>query len=160
MTHPLERTPRRGARGFSLLEVMVAVSILGLALTVILSAQGGLAASNKMAANMGLSTGLARCKMTELEEKLLKLGYPEIDQIDMQVPCCEGTETPNFICDTRVEKVMLPNPPDNSLGDGGFMASPSGSALGGLAGLGLLSLSRPRCAGPRGARARGRTLRA
>ena len=34
-------------RGFSLLEVMVAVAILGLTLTVILSAQGGLAASNK-----------------------------------------------------------------------------------------------------------------
>ncbi len=128
---------RQLARGFSLLEVMVAVSILGLALTVILSAQGGLAASNKMAANMGMSTTLARCKMTELEEKMVKFGYPEIDQIDAQMPCCEGTETPNFTCDTRVEKVMLPNPPDNSLGDGGFMASPSGSggSLAALAGL-------------------------
>ena len=36
---------RSGA--FSLLEVMVAIAILGLALTVILSAQGGLAASNR-----------------------------------------------------------------------------------------------------------------
>jgi general secretion pathway protein I len=116
---------------------MVAVSILGLALTVILSAQGGLAASNKMAANMGMATSLARCKMTEIEEKLLKLGYPEVDQIDPQVPCCEGTETPNFTCDTRVEKVLLPNPPDNSLGDGGFMASSlaSGSPSGGIPGV-------------------------
>ncbi len=127
--------PSARARGFSLLEVMVAVSILGLALTVILSAQGGLAASNKMAANMGMSTTLARCKMTELEEKLVKFGYQEIDQIDAQVQCCEGVETPSFTCDTRVEKVMLPNPPDNSLGDGGFMASPAGSGLAGLAGL-------------------------
>ena len=130
------RRPRtRAARGFSLLEVMVAVSILGLALTVILSAQGGLAASNKMAANMGVSTTLARCKMTELEEKLVKFGYPEIDQIDVQMTCCEGVESPGFTCDTRVEKVQLPNPPENSLGDGGFMASPAGSNLAGLAGL-------------------------
>ncbi len=126
---------RPSSRAFSLLEVMVAVSILGLALTVILSAQGGLAASNKMAANMGLATSLARCKMTELEERLMKLGYPELDQIDAQMQCCEGVETPNFTCDTRVEKVMLPNPPDNTLGDGGFMASPSGSGPGGIAGL-------------------------
>ena len=34
-------------RGFSLLEVMVAIAILGLVLTVILSAQGGLASSNR-----------------------------------------------------------------------------------------------------------------
>jgi len=141
VARPISRPdPRQaGVRGFSLLEVMVAVSILGLALTVILSAQGGLAASNKMAANMGMSTTLARCKMTEMEEKLVKFGYPEIDQIDMAMICCEGVEAPNFTCDTRVEKVLLPNPPDNSLGDGGFMASPSGSgpagALAGLAGL-------------------------
>ena len=44
-TEPRSQT----ARAFSLLEVMVAVAILGLTLTVILSAQGGLAASNKVA---------------------------------------------------------------------------------------------------------------
>ena len=138
---PKRAEPRRGRRGaaFSLLEVMVAVSILGLALTVILSAQGGLAASNKSAGNMGQATSLGRCKMTEMEEKLLKLGYPELDQLDSAVSCCEGTEGNGFLCDIRVEKVVLPNPPDNSLGDGGFLASPSpsGSSAGiapGLAG--------------------------
>jgi general secretion pathway protein I len=101
---------------------MVAVSILGLALTVILSAQGGLAASNKSAANVGLATSLARCKMTELEEKMLKFGYPELDQVDTEASCCLESDVPGFLCDTRVEKVVLPNPPQNSLGDGGFMA--------------------------------------
>ena len=57
--------------GFSLLEVMVAIGILGLTLSVILSAQGGIAASNKVAANMGVATTLARCKMTESEETLV-----------------------------------------------------------------------------------------
>ena len=61
---------------------MVAVAILGLLLSVILSAQGGLAASNRSAANMGMAADLGRCKMTEIEEKLLRDGYPEIDAID------------------------------------------------------------------------------
>src|ERR1043165_1017729 len=60
--------PLNQTRGFSLLEVMVAIAILGMSLTVILSAQGGLSASNRSAANMGTATELGRCKMTEIEE--------------------------------------------------------------------------------------------
>jgi general secretion pathway protein I len=137
----------RPERAFSLLEVMVAVAILGLTLTVIISAQGGLAASNKQAANMGLAATLGRCKMTEMEEKLLKLGYPAIEDIQGDVSCCNDRDQPPFTCDTRVEKVTLPNPPDNSLGDGGASlalsslasaAAPgaSGAPGGGLGGLG------------------------
>ncbi len=111
-----------GREAFSLLEVMVAVAILGLTLTVILSAQGGLAASNKMAANMGLATTVARCKMTEMEEKILKLGYPAIEDINLDVMCCNDTDDGVFRCDSRVEKVTLPNPPDNSLDGGSSMA--------------------------------------
>ncbi len=119
-----------GRRGFSLLEVMVAIAILALSLTVILSAQGGLAASNRSAANLGVATNLARCKMTELEEKLLKNGYPEIDQIDTEVSCCDDADRDGFKCDTKVEKVELPNPPQNSLGDGGALLGAAGAASG------------------------------
>jgi general secretion pathway protein I len=119
-------------RGFSLLEVMVAIAILGLTLTVILSAQGGLAASNRSAANMGQAVALARCKMTELEENLLKLGYPEIDQVETAVPCCEDEKTEVFACETKVEKIELPNlSGGNSLGDGGALIG-ANSALSGL----------------------------
>ncbi len=110
---------RRSLRGFSLLEIMVAMAILGLALTVILSAQGGLAASNRSAANLGTAGTLARCKMTEIEERTTKLGYPELDQIDEEISCCEDADQDGFRCTTRVEKVVLPDPPQNSLGDGG-----------------------------------------
>jgi general secretion pathway protein I len=140
---------------------MVAVAILGLTLTVIISAQGGLAASNKMAANMGLATTLGRCKMTEMEEKLLKLGYPLIEDLQSGIACCNDRDEGVFTCDTRVEKVTLPNPPDNSLGDGGSSlalsslasatASPAGSggpggalaALGSMPGLGGNALGGP-----------------
>ena len=45
-------SPARGARAFTLLEVMVAVAILGLGLTVILTAQTGLFSSSKRAAQL------------------------------------------------------------------------------------------------------------
>jgi general secretion pathway protein I len=129
------------SRAFSLLEVMVAVGILGLTLTVILSAQGGLAASNKMAANMGIASTIARCKMTEMEEKLTKLGYPAVEDIQSDVACCNDNSDNGFLCDTKVEKVILPNPPTNSMDAGGGLSlsslssaasSPSG-ALGAIA---------------------------
>ncbi|HSO31573.1 MAG TPA: type II secretion system protein [Labilithrix sp.] len=125
----------RAARGFSLLEVMVAIAILGLVLTVILSAQGGLAASNRSSANMGQAVSLGRCKMSEIEEKMLKLGYPELDAIDPGVSCCEEEKNDVFTCDTRIEKVEMPNfNSGNSLGDGGALIGP-GSDPAGTAGL-------------------------
>ncbi|CAN5915487.1 hypothetical protein BH11MYX4_BH11MYX4_20960 [soil metagenome] len=114
---------------------MVAIAILGLVLTVILSAQGGLAASNRSSANMGQAVSLGRCKMSEIEEKMLKLGYPELDAIDPGVPCCEEEKNDVFTCDTRIEKVEMPNfNSGNSLGDGGALIGP-GSDPAGTAGL-------------------------
>jgi general secretion pathway protein I len=116
---------------------MVAIGILGLAVTLILSAQGGLASTNKSAANMGVAIELGRCRMTELEEKLLKLGYSEVDEIDSSTACCDDKETPGFSCDWRVEKVVLPDPPNTGAGDGGlnFGAMMEGG-IPGLAGAG------------------------
>jgi general secretion pathway protein I len=159
-------------RGFSLLEVMVAVAILGLTLTVILSAQGGLAASNRSAANMGQAVNLGRCKMTELEELLLKNGYPEMDQIEDGVPCCLDATPEGFTCSTRVEKIELPNAtPGSASADGGIVAGPQamlqqnvgggpGLDLGIDAGLGLQGLGsalggQMPGAGPGGAGAEG-----
>ncbi|NOU28243.1 MAG: prepilin-type N-terminal cleavage/methylation domain-containing protein [Polyangiaceae bacterium] len=110
---------RAPSQAFTLLEVMVAVAILGLALTVILSAQGGLAASNKSAQNMGLASNYGRCKMSEVEEKLLRNGYPDIDQNDTDTPCCDDSDNGGFTCDVRIEKVELPNP-NTTAGDAGL----------------------------------------
>lgn len=126
------------ARGFSLLEVMVALAIFGLMITGILAAQGGLAASNKKAANLGLASNLARCKMTELEEKLLKFGYPEIDDLDQGAICCEGEESSMFSCDTRIERVMMPDPPTSTMGD--LMGADGGGLLNNVASIGSAQL--------------------
>ena len=56
--------------GFTLLEVLIAVSVLGLGLTMVLSAQAGLFSSAAHAENLGPAVGLARCKMSEIELEL------------------------------------------------------------------------------------------
>ena len=115
---------------------MVAIAILGLSLTVILSAQGGFAASNRSAANMGQAVELGRCKMTETEESLLKLGYQLTDQIELDKPCCLDYNGQNltpdiFKCDLKVEHIEMPNQNGgNSLGDGGALLGASSSMLG------------------------------
>ena len=57
---------------------MVAVALFGAVVTTILSAQAGLVAGNQTAANMSQAVALGRCRMSEVEEKQLKLGFPEI----------------------------------------------------------------------------------
>jgi general secretion pathway protein I len=118
------------SRAFTLLEVMVATAILGLTLTVILSAEGGLAASGKSTANVGTAISLARCRMTEAEDKVLRYGFPIVDDMQLDQPCCNDEEVPGFKCDMRTELILMPNPPTTNL-DGGAMslsAAPSASA--------------------------------
>lgn len=130
---------RVNERGFTLLEVMVALAILGLALSAILSAQAGMYDANVKARNMTIGVDAARCRMSELEEKLLKDGYPEIDDED-DGPCCDEESPKGFSCRWKIERVTLPDPPAPQLGaDGGVGGSDSGSGGGGLGGLGALA---------------------
>jgi len=125
-------------RGFTLLEVMVAVAILGLSLTVILSAQAGLYSGGAYAQHSSVAIGLARCRMSELEERLIKLGYPEADTSD-DGACCEDDSRQDMRCTWKVERVELPDakPADLTtassagalaLGSSGFGAPPAGSS--------------------------------
>jgi general secretion pathway protein I len=116
---------RTRSRAFSLLEVMMAVALFGAVVTTILSAQAGLVAGNKTAANMSQAAILARCRMSELEEKELKLGFPEIEEKDSSSICCDEKEVSGFSCDWQVERVTLPDATALG-GDGG-----AGSLLGG-----------------------------
>jgi general secretion pathway protein I len=93
-------------RGFTLLEVMVAVAILGIGLTVILTSQTGLFSSSQRAANVSVAIGLARCKMNEVEADLLRDGFPIIDQSEDGV-CCEDDES-QFQCTWQINTVTLP----------------------------------------------------
>jgi general secretion pathway protein I len=119
------RSKRSPTRGFTLLEVMVATAILGLTLTVILSAEGGLAASNKSTANVGMAISLARCKMVEAEDKTLRFGFPLVDDLQLEQTCCNDEEVVGFKCDMRTELILMPNPPTTKLDGGGLSLSAS-----------------------------------
>jgi general secretion pathway protein I len=119
----------RKRRGFSLLEVLMAVALFGAVVTTILSAQAGLVAGDRAAANMSQAIEIGRCRMSEIEEKQLKLGYPEIEEKDSSQFCCDEKETKGFTCEWRVERVLLPQA-TSLAGDAGLS-----SILGG--GLGL-----------------------
>jgi general secretion pathway protein I len=130
-SRPASAAPRRG---FTLLEVLVAVSILGLALTTILSSQLGLVTSAQRSANISIATQLVRCRMNEVELKLAKDGYPQSDLND-EGPCCTDRDDPMYRCEWKVEKIELPSPIDAQSRDGGL----TGSSPGGLGALGALS---------------------
>ncbi len=112
---------RAAVRAFTLLEVMVAVAILGLGLVTILTAQTGLFSSAKRSAHMSTAVGLARCKMSEVEEKLLREGFSITDEQD-EGPCCEDEES-ELRCKWTISTVMLPELSSTSGADAG--AAPS-----------------------------------
>jgi general secretion pathway protein I len=123
------------ARGFTLLEVLVAVAILGLGMTVVLSSQVGLFTSAQRAQNLSVATNLGRCKMSEIELQLQKEGYPSSD-LNEDGTCCEEEESKDYQCSWKIEKVELPQPASIGGGDGG-LDDPGGlGAMGVLAGAG------------------------
>lgn len=106
----------KALRAFTLLEVMVAMAILALGLTTILSSQTGLFATTRRVQNETIATSLVRCKMSELEIDLAKDGFPLLDEKESG-PCCED-EPGEFTCEWRVETIELPQPESFELGEG------------------------------------------
>lgn len=126
-------------RGFTLLEVLVAIAILGLGLTIVLSAQTGVFWSYARARHLSQAPGLLRCKMAEIELDMLKLGFPLMDEAD-DGACCEEEDIEGYSCDWTVNKVVLPELPDSdpfASGEGDAGADGAGSlgAFGALASL-------------------------
>lgn len=96
-------------RGFTLVEVLVASAILALAVTSILAAQYGAIKRVSTARYISLAVPLTRCKMTEIEERLQRDGFAELNEEDSG-PCCESDDHPEFTCEWRIEKPEFPEP--------------------------------------------------
>jgi len=143
---------RASSSGFTLLEVLVALAILGLGLVVILSSQAGLFSSASRGEHLTVASNLLRCKMSEIELTLEQKGFSLTDEND-EGDCCEE-EGEGYTCSWKIERVELPPMPEQSLDQDGGAPGPAGSA--GLSGPGGLALGTPPpgapgAAGPLGA---------
>lgn len=94
--------------GFTLLEVMVALAILGLALTAIFSSEAGAIRMAARTGKMGTAAMLARCKMLEIEEQVAKEGFPAVYS-EGHDECCEEAVVDGFSCDWSINLVVLPD---------------------------------------------------
>jgi general secretion pathway protein I len=94
-------------RGFTLLEVMIAVAILGLSLTAIFSSEVGAANVAARARRQNIAATLARCKMGEIEQVIAIEGLPAIEKKDTDA-CCEHAPVEGFECDWLIERIILP----------------------------------------------------
>lgn len=123
-------------RGFTLLEVLVAVAILGLGLTIVSSAQTGVFWSYAKAAKLSQAPGLLRCKMAEVELTLIQNGYPLMDEDD-EGECCEDVNVEGYRCSWKIQKVELPELPPGGMvgGDAGAPVASPGMAGGELGGI-------------------------
>jgi general secretion pathway protein I len=96
------------ARGFTLLEVMIGLALLGLALTVLIKSAAGDIFNAQQAHMMGVATDLARAKIYEIEEKLIKDGFSDTEQAEEDRPF-EDEGWPQMLYSYKVEVVELPS---------------------------------------------------
>lgn len=138
---------RSTRRGFTLLEVLVAIAILGLGLTVILSSQVGLFSSTSRGERLTAAGNLLRCKMGEIELKLAQQGFSLTDEKD-EGECCEE-ESEGYTCAWKIERVELPPLPESSEDAAGVPSAQAASGrTGSRSGSGA---SAPGMPGPLGA---------
>lgn len=141
---------RRMKRGFTLIEVLVAVAILGIGITAIFSSQWVSFATVKHARYVNEASGLARCKMSEVEWDLEQNGY-QVTEVTENGPCCEGVDSAEISCSWSISPVEFPEP---KFGDldleseldvgtgpsllGGGVGGPGAGGVAGAAALGFL----------------------
>lgn len=132
------RSPRRLFGAFTLLEVMVAVAILGVALVAIFASETGAVRNGARARRLTTATLLARCKMGEIEETVMREGLPAVSSTGVD-DCCEGGEVEGFTCEWEIERIVLPDEimmgPAGEEGEEGGLGGLLGAATGGEEGL-------------------------
>jgi len=130
---------RLANRGFTLIEVMIGLALLGLALTVLIKSAAGSIFNARQAQMMGVATDLARAKMYDIEETLLKDGFNETGLSDGDDACTsfesfddEGWKAVEWCA--KIVQVELPS--WDKLQDMSKAGSGSGSGAGGKPGSG------------------------
>lgn len=128
----------RRARGFTLLEVMVAVALLSFGIVVLLQVQARSIQLAQQARNLSVATGLARAKLYDCEFDYRQKGFSIGDYDENGKLDDEGFETFFWECHAYKPELPVPNVTDITTG----LANAAGSnaeaqgPLGGLAGAG------------------------
>ena len=97
---------RASGRGFSLLEVMVSLAILGMALVIISRIVTGNVRATNHSRMTTAATFLARTRISMMEQSLLEYGFTELDGEDTGTFADEGYTS--FRWYTDVERIELP----------------------------------------------------
>lgn len=121
----------RRENGFTLLEVMVALAILGMGLTLLLQAQARAVSLAQQAHGITVGTMLARAKMYDCEQDLLKKGFSIGDYNESGN--FSDDDFPSFFWQCRAYKPDLPIPDGGDITSGvaSAMSAQSGSAASG-----------------------------
>jgi general secretion pathway protein I len=96
-------------QGFTLMEVMVALALLGLGLVVLIKSAANNINAAEQSHMMGIATDLARGKMYDVEEQLLKDGFTDTDQSQTDFKPFEEEGWPNIFYSYKVEQVEMPD---------------------------------------------------
>ncbi len=133
---------RQRQKGGTLLEVMVALGILATSYVALLQAHSGSIRYSRYGKQISVATFLAQSKMEEVEQKLTKEGFPDMDHEEDDNFGDEGY--PNFSWKLEVLKIELPlaSAFDHMLtgfGEDGQDAGAAGGALGAKGGSANLS---------------------
>ena len=144
---------KKHARGFTLLEVMIAVALLALSLVILIQAAAGSMAGARQSQYTGVVTDLSRSKMNDIEEILLKDGFTDTNQSEGECPelgpngeeKSSGSYTktfepegwPNIKYAYRVDQVELPSFEDlQAMAEGRAGSGSNGSGSGSGSGSG------------------------
>ena len=117
----IRRRLRQMASGFTLLEVMITLAILGMSLTAISRSQLNSVRAANRAKWITVATMLARYKMVEVEDKLFEEGFSDFEEKETGDFQDEGFEKLTY--ELEVDKIELP-------------ASVSPESMGGALGVG------------------------
>jgi prepilin-type N-terminal cleavage/methylation domain-containing protein len=100
------------ARGFTVVEVMVAILILAVSVTAIFGAQFAAVASVEYSRHLTSAVQLARCKMAEIELEFLTEGGFEEGDAGGSGECCEaaGGDEGDYTCRWEIKRIELPDP--------------------------------------------------
>ena len=122
--------------GFTLIEVMFALALLGFALVVLIRSSSSSIFNAEQAHMLGVATDLGRGEMYEIEEQLLKDGFSDTDQSQDDWKGFDDQGWPQIKYSYKVEAVEMPSFDQlQALATGhgsaaGSAANPLGSAAG------------------------------